>query len=599
VAEGVRARAGLAAALVLVSAPLLFWRGGVLEEEAIGFLGNYWGDRPVARRILDPRGYDFYQGRELSYAVDFLDAQWTRLVLGSGRTWFVAPSAVLATLGVVAAWWRLVPRALPALGRTTSLLLLLVYLGNFAVASTNGLLYRSAKPLVPPLLVALLLFTLAERRQPRAAPATAFAVAFGLGLGMSLLDRQGLFYVAVLAAALAVAWRRDRRPPPAILLGLLAAIAAALFYNYVLGPWLVHSANGYWPSLRFQRIRPARLLLPHLWGEALRLLGDWTSVLLGGLPAALLGTAAAGLGVGYVVRGGRDRVRDRGRNALALGLVAGAQVAMVAIMVERHEPVTWVDHRAWYYPLPFQVALLVGIAWGLERLAVFRPSSGRAVTAALLALLASNLGQWPARAEVMASGPWFGDVVRRSARLERSLETGAPDALLDGDYRVFFFDCLDRFPRLRARAGPLVREGDGVARVEVRDGRLFAWARRESHLTASAPSAGRYRLSGALWLRPGEAVSLLQGPNPPRLLAEVSRTAATEGAERLALDLALPEGQTDLLLLSRLPETEVRRGRERAPVAFGLLLPFALTAARPSETGVTPQPGPAAGSIPR
>lgn len=563
-----------AAALLLVAAPALFWRGGVLEEEAIGFLGNYWGERSIPQRILDPRGYDFYQGRELSYAVDFLDAQWTRLVLSTGRTWFIPPSAVAASLAVVAAWLGLAPRAFPALGRATSALLLLVYLSNFAVLSTMGLLYRSAKPLVTPLLLTLLLYALAEHRHPRAARGAAFGVAFALSLTMSLLDRQGLFYAAGLALVLGVAWLRERRPP-AILLGTVAAIATALVYNYLLGPWLIHAVNGYWPSLRFQRIRPGRLASPRLWVEALHLLGDWTSVLLGSLPVTLLAGAAVSLLALYLARGGRDRLRARTLGALGLAVAAVAQLAMVAIMVERHEPVTWVDHRTWYYPLPYQAVLLVGLAWGLERPGVARGSPVRAAPLLLL-LVGANLAQWPERTLIMESGPWFGDVCRRSARLERSLATGQADTLLDGDYRAFFFDCLGRFPRLGARAGPLVREGSGVERVGVRDGRLFAWAQRESHVAASAPVAGRHHLAGGLWLRPGETVSILLGTQPPRLVTEVSHSGLSEGREFFSFTASLPAGRTDVLLLSRLPEMEIRRDGERIPVAFGLLLPFTL-----------------------
>jgi hypothetical protein len=128
----------------------------VVEEEALGFLRNYWGDRTVLQRVFDPRGYDFYQARELSYAIDFLDAQWIRLVLARGWLWFIPPSALAASLAVVLAWGVFLPRAMPDLDRVTAWCLLLVYLSNFAVLSTMGLLYRSAKPLVALLLVVLL-----------------------------------------------------------------------------------------------------------------------------------------------------------------------------------------------------------------------------------------------------------------------------------------------------------------------------------------------------------------------------------------------------------------------------------------------------------
>jgi hypothetical protein len=567
---------GPALALALVLAPSLFWAGGVVEEEALGFLGNYWGHRTVVQRIFDPRGYDYYQGRELSYAVDFLDAQWIRLVLGRGFLYFIPPSALVASLAVVLAWGLGIPRALPGLDRATSWCLLLVYLSNFAVLSTMGLLYRSAKPLVPPLLLAVLLFLIRETREPRAGPRASFAWVYVPCLTMSLLDRQGLFYTACLTAVLAVAWVRTRRGAVLAAAGAVA-IATWAFYNYLAGPWIIHAANGYWPEFRFQRFRPQRLLDARPWIEGAGLLRDWTSVLLGSLPLWLPAAGAAALAVLYV----RWRKRSPGPRDLALAglllLAVAAQVAMVAVMAQRHEPVTWVDHRTWYYPLPYQALVILGLAWALERVTLARGGALPRVVPVVLVLVAlSNVTQWPERRLVMESGPWFADVSRRSASLERSFRTGQADPLLDGDYRRFFFESLELFPRLGARAGVRVEEAGGVYTTELRDGRLFAWAGRVAHLIADVPATGEYRLAGGLWLRAGDRASILLGSGHPRLLAEIARTQPTDGPELFALTVPLSEGRTDLVVLSTLPETEIRRERQRLAVGQGLLLPFSV-----------------------
>jgi hypothetical protein len=111
---------GLVLALGFVAAPAWFWRGGVLEAEAIEFFGRYWSDRPVIEKILDSRGYDDHQGRELSYAVDFLDAQWEGRQLAQGSARFLAPSALVASLLTLVVWAWGAPRAFPRLGRMNS-----------------------------------------------------------------------------------------------------------------------------------------------------------------------------------------------------------------------------------------------------------------------------------------------------------------------------------------------------------------------------------------------------------------------------------------------------------------------------------------------
>jgi hypothetical protein len=573
---------GPALALALVVAPSLFWNGGVIEEEALGFLRNYWGPRTIVQRVFDPRGYDYYQGRELSYAVDFLDAQWIRVVLGRGCMYFIPPSALVASLAVVLAWGAGLPRALPALDRATSWCLLLVYLSNFAVLSTMGLLYRSAKPLVPPLLLAVLLFLIREVREPRAGPRASFTWVYGPCLAMSLLDRQGLFYTVCLTAVLAVGWLRKRRGAVLVAAGA-ASIVTWAFYNYLAGPWIIHAANGYWPEFRFQRFRPQRLLDARPWIEGVTLLRDWTSVLLGSLPVWLPAVLAVALLALYF----RWRKRGPGWPDVALGallvLAVAAQVAMVAVMAQRHEPVTWIDHRVWYYPLPYQALVMLALAWGLERATIARGGTLPRVVPAVLALMAvANMAQWPERRLLMESGPWFGDVSRRSASLERSFRTGQADPLLDGDYRRFFFESLGRFPRLAARAGLRVEEAAGVYTAELREGRLFAWAEHEAHLIADVPATGEYRVAGGLWLRAGDKAEVLLGSR--RLLAEISRTQPTDGPELFALSVPLSAGRTDLMVLSSLPETAIRRERQRLAVGQGLLLPFSVSMERTKQT---------------
>jgi hypothetical protein len=567
-----RDRLGLLAALLLVAAPLVFWRGGIVEEEAVGFLRGYWDQRTPFEKIFNPRGYDFYQGRELSYAVDDLDAQWVGFLAEHDVFWFIPPSAVVASLGFVAVFRWGVPRAFPALAGGTGWLALLLYLSGFTFLSTMGSLYRATKTLVAPLLLFALLFAVHERRKAPEEDVGPVWPLFLAGMLMSLLDRQGLFYLGCLTVALAFSWLRSRRGGRLALAGG-GAIAVALAYNYVVGPWLIHAANGYWPSLRFQQIPPGWLRDPGAWLEGLGVLLDWTRVLFGSLPAGVLVLGTL-LVLVFAWRAGGSRRPDPAAAALLL-LGAVAQVAMVAVMARRHEPVTWADHRIWYYPLVYQVVALFGLLWVLDRIGAGRDGRmPRAVPAALLVLVVLNVAHWPRQEHTLRTGPWFADVLRRSDLLKESLWTGEPAALLDGDYRRFLFECRDRFPRLAARMVPHVSEGPGVARAEIRDGRLYAEAEREAHVVAFTPAAGSYRLEGELSLRPGETVAFVLGSHPRRALGEVTRGGRPWGAEPFSIPVDLPAGAADVILLSRLPEIHERD--DHRPMAFGLLLPFEL-----------------------
>jgi hypothetical protein len=386
------------------------------------------------------------------------------------------------------------------------------------------------------------------------------------------LHRQGLFYVLALAGCLALAWARSRRGL-SLALGALAAAVAWAAYNYALGPWIINAVNGYWPEFRFQRLRPARLLQPHPWLAAVDLLGDWSSVLLGGLPPLALAAAAA---AGAAAWAWRNRHR-RGFLVLGLWLGGGAaagQVAMVAIMVQRHEPVTWADHRLWYYPLPYQALVAFSLLWALDRWAAGGNGSlPRVIRFALAALVVANVAQWPEKRLVMQSEPAFAQELRGSLLLSSALEGTHADPLLAGDHRRFYFECLDRFPRIAARALPQVSEGEGVFRPEIRGGRLVAWAGREARLVARTRTAGRFVLAGRVRLRPGDELTVVFG-SPPRLLSGVPRTGALEGDEGFRVAVDLPAGLSEIRLVSALPGAPVPGEPEDA--AFALLLPVLL-----------------------
>jgi len=551
-------------AVLLALAPVLFWGGGVIEEEALGFQRNFWGSRPVLQRIFETREFDDYQGRELSYGIDCLDAQWVRALLSRGVFLFVAPSVLLASLALVPIGLWLVPAALPGLEPRSRWLVLLLYLSNFAVASTTGLLYRATKPLVAPLLILLLLLLVAEHRRPRLGRGAAFLATLATSLVMSLLDRQGLFYVLVLIAVLGVAWLLTRRGL-ATVLALVAAALACFLYDDRLGPWLIHSLNGYWPDRSFERVDPRWLLTSGPWADAMRLLGDWTRVLVGGVPPGWLAAASVA-----AVAAGAWRARGRRRHvALALAAVTAAaivQASMVAMMVARYRTITWIDHRFWYYPLPFQALLVVGMLWGLERLALARGSLPGLVPIVLAGLVVANVAQWPERRYIMQSGPWFSGVERGSGLLVRSWRQGRLEPRLEGEYRRFYYETLLLFPRLAARTGSYVEEGDGVGLAEVHHGRLMAPARRQVHLPVTAKSAGRHVLVGGVFLHPGTTLTILLGPRP---LAELRADGRQGDALRFRIATELDAGRSDLVLLAR-PPKDAGGGRR----GYELQLPF-------------------------
>src|SRR5687768_5256850 len=69
--------------LLCVAIPAVFWKGGVLEGEAISFIINHAGDQSILQKVFNTQLNDFdtFQARELSFFFDYLDSNFYFLLL--------------------------------------------------------------------------------------------------------------------------------------------------------------------------------------------------------------------------------------------------------------------------------------------------------------------------------------------------------------------------------------------------------------------------------------------------------------------------------------------------------------------------------------
>jgi hypothetical protein len=442
------------AAFVFAVLPAAYWDGGLIEKESTFFVRQYLDGRPVLQKVFDPHANDIgtYQARELSYFFDWMDAQALRASVANDPGFLVPFSALAAGCLTVAIFVVSTARWFPRVPPVTATLILLLYLTNHVYSVTTAVYYRSAKPLLAPIILAAL-FHLAGVFARPGAPAAIDAriltrgsvVTFLLGCTMSLLDRQGFFYAFVMVVALAL-WHRARHNVRDCLLGGVAAVAAMVVYNVALGPWLVRSINGYSPSFEYQQVDVHHLIRhPLHFVQAIRLLVEHAQVVLGSVPLWLCGAAGAMLLVlrsrrrtAHATVPSRSGVSPARRIAAA---VAVSQVIMFAVMIVRHPPIwDWQDHKLWYYPLPFQVLVLFGVLIVIDRALQSQRVRPLILNAALVLVVAANLSSWPRYRTLMLSSEWFPAVYQQSNLLKRSLERRTPADGLDPDYRRFYDD---------------------------------------------------------------------------------------------------------------------------------------------------------------
>jgi hypothetical protein len=468
-------------ALALILAPVFYWRGGILEMEGTIFIQNYLGERTALQKVFNPiiNDFDNYQGRELSHFIDYLDAHAFRFLLGLGFPLFIGASLLMASAATLVIHQVGTARMQPELDRVSSTLVLLLFFSNFVHLSTIGIYYRSAKPMLVPLVLLGLLLIWHFQREPGSHRRSAFAAIFGLGLAIALLDRIGFFFVMTAAAILSLRWlvRRDRLD---VVAGVLASWVASMGYNRLLGPALIHAINGYWPNLSFQDMRPARIFTEPSYLLKGAILTGEQAWLLGGSPTGWVLAAVGLAALGLVLFGGRQRLsfgllkRLLARPCLWLAvLVLLALVILNAMLVLRHAPLyDFRDHRLWYYALPTQIVFTFGL---LQLLRGLLPRCSRrgvlAVQGLLLAMVVSNIARWEHYKLQMLSSQWFPEAYGQSGLLKQSLAQRAAQPDLAEPFRSFFDYCLPLMPQLPQTAtshGPMTGYAADLSEFETR-----------------------------------------------------------------------------------------------------------------------------------
>lgn len=443
--------------LAAAAGPALFWRGGVLEVESISFITNYTTVRPLLSTVFDPAVNDFgcYQARELSYLIDYFDAQiYAAHFRTFERPLIVSMSGIVASVAICAIFLAGARRTMPGVDPLTALLIAGCFVSSFQFISTMGVYYRSSKPW---LMLTVLAFLFHVRRVDRErakgsrGPFVRRDAILGglLALTAGLLDRQGFFYACIAVVLLGLHYWQARRLGDT-LVAVTAAVVVLVAYNVAIGPAIIHAVNGYWPNFDYQRmsINVASLYaLPWRLYDAVDLLLENT----GGMFGALRSSFAVLL----LVAGAAAMLFRRGRLTRSIWLYGGltfvAQWLMFGLMLVQHPPLSdWVDHRYWYYPLPFLATVMFLAAMGLDTVGPrLSRRYQRVVQIVLAACIASNIANLDRHRAIMRTGEWFGPIYGQSERLKASLRQGVADPQLDKPYRTFFEYHQQRLNRAR------------------------------------------------------------------------------------------------------------------------------------------------------
>jgi hypothetical protein len=236
---------------------------------------------------------------------------------------------------------------------------------------------------------------------------------------------------------------------------VIASGAAAIFghaYNVALGPALVWAVNRQTVDHTYQRIPVEQLA--NLPVHCLK--GSW--LLIANMAAMLGGYYVVGYVVLSAIAGWllwkpisfyKKRTPGKFRERSASGpnvaiicalMVLALQILMFGLMNARHPVIyDWVDHWYWYYPLPFLMTILFGLACLLNaELPRLTTVQRRVLRSALILIAISNLLHLPANRKLMLSSHWFSQEYGYSEMLKASIRHHWRHPDLDAEYTRFF-----------------------------------------------------------------------------------------------------------------------------------------------------------------
>jgi hypothetical protein len=227
--------------------------------------------------------------------------------------------------------------------------------------------------------------------------------------------------------------------------------------------------------------------------------------------------------------------------------------------------------------LPFQIVLIFGLLVLLEKFLPELNSKERTVVGLLLVIMIiSNVYHWGGYKTMMLQAPWFPTIYEQSSALKKSLQEGRPNRLLYGAYKTFYHYCVSLSPPLQLRAYPEIKEEEGFYGSERIGGRVVAWARKTAFLQMNVGEKGFYKIKVTFLALSKEEPLVISVYRKNKLLStfEVRQKAGQENFEESSFTVALPEGKTNIKLLSQSSEKELNLPDDTRVAAFGILYPL-------------------------
>ena len=239
---------------------LFLQSGGTSHTESNCFLILYNFTPDLLKTVFDPLRTDWnlYQGRELSYFIDAIDARFIGWCIKHQIAHFYSLSAVLAAIAVLVIQQWGFACGFPKINCWTALLLSAVW--QYAPCNFFHHYFRCGKPLtalgITALLFSMRVLWVNEKRVNRIAAKALIIIS---SIWLPLIDRQGIFLLAALTVFSAAAYSfyddtNKKNIFSTVAVSGVSSIALSTLLNVAVVPKMIEYFNGYIPSFEYQKM---------------------------------------------------------------------------------------------------------------------------------------------------------------------------------------------------------------------------------------------------------------------------------------------------------------------------------------------------------
>jgi len=370
---------------IILIASLLIWQGGTVAGEIMAYIPNYIDNRSLLAKIFDVKKNDifgYYEARELSYFFDMIDSYFIKI-----SAYFHHPhyfSLITFICFILIIWIGIYfGKIIKHRSYTISVFSIVAFLTT-PTMFLGTLYFRSGKILTGLFLLLFIIFIFENRKN---------YLLLIVSTLLTLADRQGFYFTFVIGfVSFFIFIFTQKKDFLRYAVISLVAVIINTIYNFLLGPFLIKTFAGYWPSFEFQKLDFLKQINIKVINDTFFYTLDTFAYFFGS--SRFLAVVFTGILIFYFIKLEPGR-KNKLLKLAALAIFFAAIYVCNLIMIMKHSLILLPHVRISGYNRPVMVLILVFSLLATNRIIKSYPKSEQLLTIILFVIIGLNVFSLP------------------------------------------------------------------------------------------------------------------------------------------------------------------------------------------------------------